>query len=156
MGDLRVPDLNKVILAGRLTRDPELKYTSTGQPYCRLGVANSRFYRDKDGNWQEVTTFVDVVVWGQMAEGVAQRMTRGRAVLIEGRLQTSEWTGQDGHRRTRIEVNAERVTSLEWDDRGGSAAGAAPSRERTSPEQVPPSEPMGPADLPPPEDDIPF
>ena len=112
MGDLRVPDLNKVILAGRLTRDPELKYTGSGQPYCRLGVANSRFYRDKDGNRQEATTFVDVVVWGQMAEGVAQRMTRGRAVLIEGRLQTRRWEDSEGTKHASVEIVANEMMML--------------------------------------------
>jgi len=152
MADLRVPDLNKVFLAGRLTRDPELKYTSSGQPYCRIGVANTRFYRDKAGNRQEVTTFVDVVVWGQMAESVGQQLTRGRAVLVEGRLQTSEWTGQDGQKRNRLEVNADRVTPLEWDERGGSAGPIPPAG--TEPSAVAP-EPAVPDD-PPSVDDIPF
>lgn len=152
MGDLRVPDLNRVFLAGRLTRDPELKYTSSGQPYCRMGVANTRFYRDRDGGRQEVTTFVEVVSWGQMAESVGKRLTRGRAVLVEGRLQTSEWTGQDGQKRSRLEVNAERITSLEWDERGdrsSSVPSSAPAPSAATPE------PAISDDLPP-EDDIPF
>ncbi|HOV62022.1 MAG TPA: single-stranded DNA-binding protein [Candidatus Hydrogenedentes bacterium] len=150
MGDLRVPDLNKVFLAGRLTRDPELKYTSAGQPYCRVGVANTRYYRDKAGGRQEISTFVDVVVWGQMAEFVGQRLNRGRAVLVEGRLQTSEWTDQEGQKRSRLEINAERVSPLEWEDRGG-ASSPAPPAEPSSAHR----EPVVPED-PQPEDDIPF
>lgn len=77
MSDLRMPDLNKVIVAGRLTRDPELKYTSSGKPFCRLSVANSRRFRAREGaEWQEETTFVEVAVWGPQAEYVGQKLGR--------------------------------------------------------------------------------
>jgi len=152
MGDLRMPDLNQVIIAGRLTRDPELKYTSSGQAYCKVGVANSRYYKDKNGQRQEVATFVDVTVWGPWAESVGQRMRKGRAVLVEGRLQTSEWEDkQTGQKRSRLEVNAQRVTSLEWDeDRSGGGQAPRPAAQ-SEPEPTPP-----PMEEPAPEDDIPF
>jgi single-strand DNA-binding protein len=151
MGDLRVPDLNQVIIAGRLTRDPELKYTSGGQAYCKVGVANSRFYKDKNGQRQEVTTFVDVTVWGPQAEFVGERLRKGRAVIVEGRLQTSEWEDKTtGQKRSKLDVNGQRIVPLEWDD-DGNRGGGAQSRSASRPE---PSAP--PMEEPVPEDDIPF
>jgi single-strand DNA-binding protein len=156
MGNVRVPDLNQVIIAGRLTRDPELKYTSGGQAYCKLGLANSRFYKDKNGERQETTTFVDVTVWGPHAEFVGKYTRKGKAVLVEARLQTSEWEDkQTGQKRSRLELNAHRVTQLEWDDDrpgGGSAGGSAPRPARAENEPTP----HPPMDEPVPEDDIPF
>ncbi len=153
MGDLRLPDLNQVLIAGRLTRDPELKYTSGGQAYCKVGVANSRYFKDKNGQRQEATTFVDVTVWGQSAEYVGQRMRKGRAVLVEGRLQTSEWEDkQTGQKRSKLDITAQRVSPLEWDeDRSGGGA-SAPRPARAEQEPTPPP----PMDEPVPEDDIPF
>lgn len=127
MSDLRMPDLNKVIVAGRITRDPELKYTNSNRAFCRLSVANSRRYRLKEGSdWQEETTFIDVVVWGPQAEYVGQRLGKGRPVLVEGRLRTSEWEDrQTGQKRSKLEVNAERVTPLDWEENksGGGGGG---------------------------------
>ncbi len=155
MGDLRVPDLNQVLIAGRLTRDPELKYTSGGLAYCKLGVANSRYFKDKSGQRQETTTFVDVTVWGQSAEFVGQRLRKGRAVLVEARLQTSEWEDkQTGQKRSKLELNAQRVSPLEWDDdRAGGAGGGAPAPRPARAEYEPTPPPM---EEPVPEDDIPF
>ena len=152
MGDLRVPDLNNVLVAGRLTRDPELKYTSGGQAYCKIGVANSRYYKDKSGNRQEDTTFLDAVVWGPMAEFVGERLRKGRAVLLEGRLTTSEWEDRNtGQKRSKVEVNARRVTPLEWDD-DGSRSGSGPRPQQQAPAPPAPRE----IEEPIPEDDIPF
>ncbi len=154
MGDLRVPDLNKVLVAGRLTRDPELKYTSNGKAYCRVGVANTRYYKDASGQRQESTTFVDAVVWGPMAEFVGERLKKGRAVLVEGRLQTSEWEDRStGQKRSKLEVNADRISPLEWDDdrdRGG-APQSRPAAPRPAQEPAPRE-----IEEPIPEDDIPF
>ena len=151
MGDLRLPDLNQVVLAGRLTRDPELKYTASGQAYCKFGLANSRYYKDKAGNRQEATTFVDLVAWGPMAEFVGQRLHKGRAILIEGSLTYSEWEDRNsGQKRSRLELNARRVVPLEWDE--NRSGGPAP---RPAPEARP-SEPPEPVEEPIAEDDIPF
>jgi len=155
MGDLKLPDLNQVIIAGRLTRDPELKYTTGGQAYCKLGLANSRYYKDKNGQRQEVTTFADATVWGPHAEFVGKYMRKGLAVLVEARLQTDEWEDrQSGQKRSRLTLTANRVTSLEWDsDRsGGSGGGSAPRPAHAEHEPTPPP----PMDEPVPEDDIPF
>lgn len=125
MGDIRVPDLNKVLIAGRLTRDPELKYTAGGRPLCKAGIANTRYYRTQEGERREETTFVDLTIWGKMAEFVGERLKKGRPVLVEGSLRTSEWEDREtGQKRRRTEVNADRVTPLDWDDdRGGGGGG---------------------------------
>jgi single-strand DNA-binding protein len=125
MADIRVPDLNKVLIAGRLTRDPELKYTAGGRPLCKAGIANTRYYRTQEGERREETTFVDLTIWGKMAEFVGERLKKGRPVLVEGSLRTSEWEDREtGQKRRRTEVNADRVVPLDWDDdRGGGQGG---------------------------------
>lgn len=149
MADLRVPDLNVVYIAGRLTRDPDLRYTSGGSAYCRIGVANTRYYKGKDGNRNEETVFIDAVIWGQSAEFVGERLRKGRAVLIEGRLTSSEWEDRDtGKKRSKLEVNARRVTPLEWDEDGSRGGGGGRGGQ-----QAPPPRPI---EEPIPEDDIPF
>jgi single-strand DNA-binding protein len=181
MADLRVPDLNKVIIAGRLTRDPDLRYTGGGRPYCRCGLANTRYYKDKDGNRQEETLFVDLSIWGPHAEFVGERLRKGRPVLAEGKLRSYEFEERDtGQKRTKIEIQADRVTALDWDENyrgggGGAASGAAAGGAGAAassrsyddygggpsgppPERPAPSERPAPRVIeePIPEDDIPF
>ena len=74
MSDLRVPDLNQVIIAGRLTRDPELKYTASGLALCKIAIANTRYFKRKDGERGEETTFVDATLWDKQAEWVGERL----------------------------------------------------------------------------------
>ena len=116
MGDLKVPDLNRVFLAGRLTRDPELRYTTSGMAYCKVGIANTRYYKGKDGNRAEETFFVDVTLWGQQAEWAGERFKKGRPVLVEGSLRMHEWDDREsGQKRSKLELNAQRMTALDWD-----------------------------------------
>ncbi len=158
MSDLRMPDLNKVLVAGRLTRDPELKYTTSNRPYCKMSVANSRRYRVKEGSeWQEETTFIEVVLWGPQAEYVGQKLGKGRPVLVEGRLRTSEWEDrQTGQKRSRLEVNADRVTPLDWEDKPGGGSGHQGSGGQRPAPAPAPSRDRDYDDEPIPEDDIPF
>lgn len=126
MSDLRVPDLNRVIIAGRLTFDPELKYISSGRAVCRIRIANTRYYRNKDGERKEDTTFVDVSMWDKLAEFVGEKIKKGRPVLVEGRLKSDMWDDKNtGQKRTKIEISAQRVVPLDWDDdsRGGGGGG---------------------------------
>ena len=144
MTDLRMPDLNKVYLAGRLTRDPELRYIQSGTALCKLGLAVSRKYKTKDGEQREDTLFINVTCWRGTAEYVGENFRKGRPVLIEGRLTSSEWEDKStGQKRTAIEINADRVQSLDWEDRGGGARPSKPAAKSVSEEPVP-------------EDDIPF
>lgn len=152
MSDLRVPDLNKVTLAGRLTRDPELKYIGSGKAVCKLGLAVSRTYKTREGERREDTTFVDVTVWDKQAEYIGENLKKGRPVLVEGSLRSDSWEDkQTGQKRMKLEVQAVRVQALDWEDRGG-AGGSAPSRQPSNRAASSSSY----EDEPPAEDDIPF
>lgn len=112
-------NLNKVIIAGRLTADPELRTTQTGGQVASFSVASNRFWRDKDGQKQEDTEFHNVVVWGRQAEVVNQFCKKGGIVLVEGRLQTRTWEGKDGQSRRTTEIVANNV---QFGPRGGEGA----------------------------------
>lgn len=102
---------NQVVLMGNLTRDPDLRQIPSGQSVCSFSLALNRSYKGSDGNWQEATDYVDVVAWGPLGERVAQYVTKGRPVLVSGRLQSRQWE-QDGQKRNKLEVVAGDVTFL--------------------------------------------
>ena len=111
---LRLPEQNNVMLVGRLTRDPELRRTSTGKAVCSFDVAIGRRFKDQaTGEWKDADpTFVPVIVWGDQAERCGERLKKGVPVHVEGRLQTNKWEGNDGQKRSRLEVIASRVQFL--------------------------------------------
>jgi len=113
MADLRLPNVNKVIISGRLTRDVEVRYTPAGTPVCTLPVALNRRYRGQDGEWKDDTTYVDVVAWERLADRAGQVGKKGAAVLVEGRLQSRNFETSEGARRKVIEVRAERIQFLD-------------------------------------------
>lgn len=98
---------NKVVLVGNVTRDPELRYTGNGTPVTTLGVAMNRVVNDT-----ERTTYVDVDVWAKQAENVCEYITKGRQVLIDGRLEYDTWEDDDGNKRSKLKVVAEEVKFL--------------------------------------------
>jgi single-strand DNA-binding protein len=102
---------NQVTLMGNLTRDPDLRQIPSGQSVCSFSLALNRSYKGQDGEWKEATDFVDVVAWGPLGERVAQYVTKGRPVLVSGRLQSRQWE-QDGQKRSKLEVVANDVTFL--------------------------------------------
>jgi len=102
-------DLNKVILVGRVTADPQVRTTPSGQSVTTIGVATNRVWTDKAGAKQEETEFTNVVIWGRQAEIAGQYLTKGAMVLIEGRLQTRSWTDKQGQQRKTTEVMCERM-----------------------------------------------
>jgi len=102
---------NQVILMGNLTRDPELRTIPSGQSVCSFSLALNRSYKDAKGEWQEATDYVDVTAWAALGERVAQYVTKGRPVLVSGRLQSRSWE-QDGQKRSKVEVVAQDVTFL--------------------------------------------
>ena len=110
--------VNQVILMGNLTRDPEVRQTPSGQSVCSFSLALNRAYKDQSGNWQEATDYIDVVAWGPLGERVAQYVTKGRRVLVQGRLQSRSWE-QDGQKRSKVEVLANDVTFLDGRGEGG-------------------------------------
>lgn len=128
-------DLNSVILAGRLTRDPEVRHTSAGQAVADLGLAISERYKNKAGEWVERSVFLEVVVWGRQAETCGEYLAKGSAVLIEGRLQLDQWENQQGEKRSKLLVRALRVQFLDPPPSGRSDAGDAPARETDRPAQ---------------------
>jgi single-strand DNA-binding protein len=97
---------NKIILVGNLGRDPELRYTSQGTPVCSFTMATNERKKDKSGEFQDITTWFRVSLWGRQAETASQYLTKGRPVYIEGRLRVEEWTDRDGRSRFTLEVHA--------------------------------------------------
>lgn len=123
---------NQVVLMGNLTRDPELRQIPSGQSVCSFSLALNRSYKGSDGEWQEATDFVDVVAWANLGERVAQYVTKGRPVLVSGRLQSRQWE-KDGQKRSKLEVVAHDVTFL--GGRGGDGSGNDTSPTSPSPKQ---------------------
>ena len=132
-------DLNKVMIIGNCTRDPEVRSTPNGKSVASMGVATNRVWTDANGQKQKQAEFHNVVLWGKLAEIAGQYLKKGQKVYIEGRLQTREWTAQDGAKRNRTEVVAENLIMLS--SKTGSF-GAAPSGDEPSY-----SAPTGPAEV---------
>ncbi|EKE07522.1 MAG: hypothetical protein ACD_18C00064G0021 [uncultured bacterium] len=105
-------DLNRATIIGRLTRDPEVKSTTSGQSVANLAVATNRVWTDKSGVKQEKVEFHNIVLWGKLAEISGQYLSKGRQVYLEGRLETRDWTGQDGVKRYRTEIVADNMIML--------------------------------------------
>ena len=103
---------NRVMLMGNLTRNPELKYTPSGTAVTDLGLAVNESFKNKAGETVEQTCFVDVVVWGRQAETASEYLTKGSPAFIEGRLQFDQWENQEGEKRSKLRVRAERVQFL--------------------------------------------
>ena len=110
-------NLNKVMLIGRLTRDPEMRYTPSGSPVTTFSLATNRYGQGPDGEKKEYTDYHNVVVWNigkrNLAEICGQYLHKGSLVYVEGRLQTRSWEGQDGQKRKTTEVNATEIQFLE-------------------------------------------
>ena len=133
--------VNRVTLVGNLGRDPELRYTQSGQAVANFTLATNEKWKDKEGNSQERTEWHRIIVWGKSAENCAQYLQKGRSVYIEGRLQTREWEDREGNKRTTTEVVAQAVQFL--GGRGGVGSEGPPTTE-------------GPRDPDPPSSDVPF
>jgi single-strand DNA-binding protein len=157
-------NFNKVILAGNLTRDPELRYTPKGTAVAKIGMAINRTWKDEGGASKEEVTFVDVEAWGRQAEVIAQYMRKGRPLLIEGRLKLDTWEDKTTHQKqSKLKVVLETFSFIDTNRPEGGAPGSsgAPGADvprRSAPpagaaRPAPPSEPDGPAAE---EDDVPF
>src|SRR5436190_21212273 len=125
--------VNKVILVGRLGRDPEMKYTASGTPFCRFSMATDEGWMDKtSGERTEKTEWHNIVVWERLAEICNQYLTKGRMVYIEGSLQTREWDDQDGNKRKTTEVRARDMVML-----GSTGDGAGGGQRRAVAAEAP-------------------
>ena len=151
-----MPNLNRVMLMGNLTRDPELRYLPSNTPVVNVGMAINRRWKNQQGESQEETTYVDCEAFGRSAEVINQYLRKGRPVYIEGRLRFDQWQDREGQNRSKLKVVVESFQFI--DSRGGAdapeaVAGHAPPRPAAVPAGGSPSveahQPVG-------EDDIPF
>jgi len=136
--------VNKVILVGRLGRDPETRYTSGGQAVCNFTMATDESYKDRSGERQKRTEWHRIVVWAKLAEICQQYLKKGSLVYIEGRIQSRQWDDRDGNKRTTVEVVANVMRML------GPRAEAAPpeAAEPAAEEAAPPAPEISDEDIP--------
>ena len=112
MADLKMPELNSVIVAGNLTKDPVFRQTSNNTPVVNFHVAANRRYKDSSNQWQEDVCYVGVVAWNKLADSCRDRLKKGSAVLIDGELQSRTFKTEDGKNRTIVEIKAKRIQFL--------------------------------------------
>jgi len=145
--------VNKAILIGNLGRDPELRYTQSGQAVANFTLATTESWSDRNGERTERTEWHRIVVWGKTAEMCAQYLSKGRQAYIEGRIQTREWEDKEGQKQKTTEINAQTVTFL------GGGRGAGGDGQRSGGDMDSEGSRGANSDSssgPPPEDDIPF
>src|SRR3954454_21319865 len=136
---------NKVILAGNLTRDPELRYTPKGTAIARIGMAINRTWKTETGETKEEVTFVDIDAFGRQAEVISQYMRKGRPLLVEGRLKLDQWEDKNTHQKqSKLKVILESFSFL--DSRGADAGGGEPPRARPAAPAPAPSSAPEPAE----------
>ena len=123
-------NLNKAMIIGNVTRDPELRNTPSGQNVASFSVATNLVWTDQSGQQQKKTEFHNVIAWRKLAEVCSKYLHKGSKVFIEGRLQTTDWTGQEGVKRYRTEIVAENMIML--DSKGGSPMGGATANSGNS------------------------
>ncbi len=139
-------DLNKAMIIGRLTRDPEARTTPQGTTVTSFSVATNFVWKDQTGTRHDKTEFHNIVAWRKLAETIVQYLRKGSRLYIEGRLQTREWQTQDGQRRTRTEIIADRMIMLDSRPAGGPTALSVPAATTPVPPPAPPTtEPPAPA-----------
>ena len=112
MADLKMPELNSVIIAGNLTKDPIYRQTTNGTPVVNFSVASNRRYRDSKDDWQEDVCYVGVVAWNKLAESCRDKLRKGNAVLVEGELQSRTFKTEKGDSKTIVEIKARRIQFL--------------------------------------------
>ena|SRR5947207_3428768 len=112
MADLKLPELNNVIIAGNLTKDPIFRQTTSGTPVVNFSIACNRKYRDANSQWQEEVCYVGVVAWNKLADSCNHRLKKGSAVLIDGELQSHLVKNDDGFSRNIVEIKAQRIQFL--------------------------------------------
>lgn len=143
--------VNKVILVGRLGKDPETRYTGSGQQVCNFSMATDETYKDRAGERQKRTEWHKIVMWGRLAEIAQQYLRRGSLIYIEGRLQTRQWDDQTGNKRYTTEIVANVMKMLGSRGDNATGGGAEPGERRHAPEMDEPQ--AGPAIS---DEDIPF
>ena len=112
MADLKMPEINYVIVAGNLTKDPVFRQTTNSTPVVNFSIASNRKYKDSSNQWQEDVCYVGIVAWNKLAESCHDRLKKGSAVLVDGELQSRSWKSDDGHNRSIVEIKARRIQFL--------------------------------------------
>ena len=118
MSKLRMPELNSVIIAGNLTKDPKLRKTGTGTHVCNFFIAANRKFKDRNGTWRDDVCYVGVVAWHQLADSCEKYLAKGSAVIIEGELQSRNWELDDGSYRSIVEIKAQKIQFLNSGENG--------------------------------------
>jgi len=112
MADLKMPDINNIIIVGNLIKDPVIRQTTNGTPVANFTIASNRKFKDNFGQWKEDVCFVGIVAWYKLAESCSENLKKGSAVLVEGELQSRQWRTDDGHYRNVVEIKARRIQFL--------------------------------------------
>jgi single-strand DNA-binding protein len=112
MADLKMPEINYVIVAGNLTKDPIFRQTTNSTPVVNFSIASNRKYKDSSNQWQEDVCYVGIVAWNKLAESCRERLRKGSAVLVDGELQSRSWKSDEGHNRSIVEIKARRIQFL--------------------------------------------
>jgi single-strand DNA-binding protein len=112
MADLRMPDINSVMIVGNLIKDPIFRQTTTGTPVANFTIASNRKYKDSSGQVKEDVCFIGVVAWYKLAESCYENLKKGSAILVEGELQSRNWKTEDGFNRNVVEIKARRIQFL--------------------------------------------
>ena len=128
MADLKMPELNSIVIAGNLTKDPVFRQTTNGTPVVNFSIASNRKYRDASNQWQEEVCYVGIVAWNRLADSCMNRLKKGSAVLIDGELQSHLLKNDDGFSRNIVEIKARRIQFL--NKRG--AVAEVPCQESTT------------------------
>jgi single-strand DNA-binding protein len=149
--------VNKVILIGRLGKDPEVKYTPSGAPVAKFSLATDEVFKDRSGEQQKHTEWHNIVAWNKLAEICGEYLTKGKLVYIEGRIRSRQWEDQAGNKRTAYEIIALGMQMLgpkAESERAAAAAAAPPSAERAPVEKPPAAEPPAEPEIT--DEDVPF
>ncbi len=112
MADLKMPEINYVIVAGNLTKDPIFRETTNKTPVVNFSLASNRRFKDSTNQWQEDVCYVGIVAWNKLAESCKDRLKKGSAVLVDGELQSRTWKTDEGHNRSIVEIKARRIQFL--------------------------------------------
>ena len=112
MAELKMPEINYVVVAGNLTKDPVFRQTTNQTPVVNFSLASNRRYKDSSNQWQEDVCYVGIVAWNKLAESCRDRLRKGSAVLVDGELQSRSWKTEDGHNRSIVEIKARRIQFL--------------------------------------------
>ena len=112
MAELKMPEINYVIVAGNLTRDPVFRQTTNQTPVVNFSMASNRRYKDSSNQWQEDVCYIGIVAWNKLAESCRERLKKGSAVLVDGELQSRSWKTDEGNNRSIVEIKARRIQFL--------------------------------------------